>query len=322
MMLRNWLLLGTAILSLVQVGCAQGTRYPLRLYDFDERQLLEKATTVVVAKTVGFEWEAASQSIHWSKQYGVQSARLVKVKLSVEQVIRGSAEGAEMTAYYWAPEYYTNGSSLHLPMQGERAVHYFVTDQGVLRYVTDLVRSTSPVFTGYHHQPPKARGTGAEAKIAAVLLTPGEGTDIAMLVTNLSTATGGALQLVGYVGTLPLLAALADNPVEEIRWEACVEFYRGSFEGHDGCIDKLASEAVEHGRKAELLRLQSQRMRGNQAFRQAFLSDPFRTAKQYAVLPGDSGIADFLNMLTQHPDKGIADRAREALRTCCRNGPA
>jgi hypothetical protein len=321
MMLRNRLLLGLTIMGVVQAGCAQSARYPLRLYDSDERQLLEMATTVVVGKTVGVEWESARQPIKWSKQRGVSSARLVKVRLLIEQVIRGIADNAEVTVYYWAPEVVTNGSSLHMPLQGERAVHYLVTDQGDFRYVTDLVRSTTAVFTGYHDQPPKATGSGAEAEIAAVLLTPGEGMNVAEFTRNLSTAAAGSLHLVGFVGTLPLLEALAQNTVWDVRWAACVQFYRSGFMGHDRCMDKLADEAVEHGREAELRSFQNQRATAEPRFRHAFLSDPIRTAKDYASLPGSSGIADFLTMLAQHPDKQIAVRAQGELRTCCQSGP-
>ena len=288
----------------------------------DERQLLEKATTVIVGKTVGVEWESARQQISWSKQPGVTSVRLFKVKLSVEQVIRGTRDDAEVTAFYWAPEVFTNGSSLHMAMQGERAIHYLVTDRGVLRYVTDLVRSTTPVFTGYHRQLPKAIGSGAEAKIAAILLTPGEGLNVAEFITNLSTAAADSLQLVGFVGTLPLLEALANSPVWDVKWAACVQFYRSGFMGHDRCIDNLAPEAIAHGRGAELRSLRSQRTDAEPRFRHAFLSDPIRTAKEYALLPGKSGVADFLKMLAQHPDKQIAIRAQEELRSCCQSGPA
>jgi hypothetical protein len=291
------------------------------LYDLDQPQLLRAATTVVVARTAGFEWESARQAVHWDKQYGVTSARLVKVRLLVEQVIRGSGDAAELTAYYWAPEHYTHGRSLHVPLLGERAVHYLTTDQGVLRYVTDIGKSTTRLFTGYHRQPPRTIGTGAEARIAALLLAPGEEMDVGDFTRNLPTSTGVAQLLAGYMVTLPLLEALTESPVWDIKWAACVQFYRSSFMGHDGCIDKLASEAVEHGRKEELLSLQSQRTGAEQRFRHAFLSDPIRVAKDYALLPGKSGIADFLTMLAQHPDKQIAARAQEELRTCCRNGP-
>lgn len=313
MILRNWLLIGSAAISAAYVGCAQSTQYPLRLYDLNERQLLEKATTVVVAKTNGVEWESASQKIHWSSQFGVSSARLVRVRLSVEQVIRGRVDSSEVNAYYWAPEVFTNGRALHLPMQGERTVHYLVTDQSVLRYVADVMRSTTPVFTGYHRQPPRTIGTGAEAKIAAVLLTPGEEMSVGDFTRNLSTSTADSLFLVGFVGTLPLLKALAESPVWDVRWAACVQFYRSGYMGQDGCIDKLAPEAVKYGREAELRSLQSQRTDAQPRFRHAFFSDPIRTASDHAVFPGKTGIADFLNMLSRHPDKQIASRAREEL---------
>src|SRR3954471_1963528 len=96
--------------------------------------------------------------------------------------------------------------------------------------------------------------------------------------------------------------------------------YKSGFMGRDGCIDTVASEAVEHGREAELRSLQSQRANTELRFRHAFLSNPIRTAKDYALLPVSSGIADFLTMLPQHPDNQIAVRAQEELRSCCRSG--
>jgi hypothetical protein len=321
MLLRNWLLLGAAIIIVFQVGCAQNARYPLRLFDLDERQLLGEATIVIVGETLAVEWESARQEIHWTRQYGVSSVRLVKVRLSVEQVIRGSAESSEVTAYYWAPEVFANGRALHLPKQRERAVHYLVTDQGVLRYVADVMRSTTPVFTGYHREPPSAIGSGDEEKIAALLLTPGEGMDVATFTMNLSTAVGDSLRFVGFVGTLPLLESLSGSPVWDVKWAACVEFYYSGFEGHDGCIDRIAPKAIAHGRHAELSKLEGQRAAAAAQFRHRFLSDPLRAAKDNARLPGNSGIVDFLSMLALHPDNQIATRAQEEMRTCCRTGP-
>jgi len=309
-------------MGFVEVGCAHSARYPLRLYDLEERQLLEKATTVIVGRTTEAQWEPARQPISWNRQPGISTARLVKVRLSVEQVIRGTANDSQLMAYYWAPEVFTNGSSLHLPIRGERAVHYFVTEQGVLRYVTDLVRSTTPVFTGAHSQPPKAIGASVEAKIAAILLTPGEGMNVGEFTTNLSTAAADALQFVGFIGTLPLLEAFGKSSVWDVKWAACVQLYRSGFMGHDGCIDKLAPEASEHGRETELRTLQAQRANADSRFRHAFLADPIRTAKDYALLPGNAGIADFLRVISQHPDKELAVRAQKELESCCRGGPA
>jgi len=319
---RSKLLFGLMVFNIVQVACVQSERYPLRLYDLDERQLLDQATKVILGRTLDAQWQTARQEIRWNRQYGVTSVRLVKVRLSVEQVILGTEnDNPEITVYYWAPEVFTNGRALHLPAEGERAVHYLVTDQGVVRYVADLMRSTTPVWTGHHRHSPTAIGSGAEARIAALLLTPGEGMNVARFVTNLSTATGDSLRFVGFAGTLPLLKALADSPVWEVQWAACVETFRSGFIGHDGCIDKLAPEAVAHGSKAELLSVQSQRVGAEERFREVFLSDPVQVAKDSALLPGKSGIADFLSMLAQHPDKQVAAAAQETLRTCCRRGP-
>lgn len=317
----NVLFIGLAAMGF-EVGCARSARYPLRLYDLKERQLLEKATTVIVGKTMEAQWETARLRINWSRQPGVSSVRLVQIRLSVEQVIRGTANDSQLTAYYWAPEVFSNGSSLHMPERGQRAVHYLVAEQGVLRYVTDLVRSTTPVFTGAHNQPPNAIGAGAEAKIAAILLTPGGGMNVGEFTRNLSTTAADSLQLVGFIGTLPLLKALGKSSVWDVKWAACVQLYDSGFMGHDGCIDRLAPEAAEHGRGMELRALQAQRANADSRFRHAFLADPIRTAKDYALLPGNGGIADFLRVIAQHPDKELAERAQKELESCCRGGPA
>lgn len=308
--------------ALGQAGCNQNARYPLRLLQLNDRELLEKAAIVVIGTTENFQWESARLPVNWSKQAGVSSARLVKAKLSVEQVIRGAVDGREAIAYYWAADVFTNASSLHLSARGERAIHYLVKEGDVLRYVVDLVRSTTPVFSGAHRQGPSSSSGGADKELAAILLTPGEGMDVAEFTKNLSTTVADALQLAGFTRTLPLLETLQRSPVWEIRWSACVQLFRSGFMGHTDCLDMLASDAVKHGREAELRSLQAQRTNAEPRFRHAFLSDPIRTAKDYALLPGNSGVADFLNMLAQHPDKQIAARAQEELRTCCRSGPA
>lgn len=316
---RNMLLVGLAITGAGQVGCARDARYPLRLYDLNERQQLEMATTVVVGTAIEAHMEPARQEIRWSRQPGVDTARLVRVKLAVEHVICGPVDKPELTVYYWMPELYTTGAGLHSP-DAVREVHYLVRDQGVLRYVTDLMRGTTRVCSGYHRQLPKAVEESPEAKIAAVLLTPGEKMDVEDFIRHLSYASFYSVQAVGYVRTIPFLETLAKSPVWDIRWAACVQLKQGGFIGQDGCIDKLASEAIERGREAELRKLQSQRKAAAWHFRQAFLSDPIRTAKNRLLLPGEGGIADFLKMLTQHPDKQIAARAQDELRTCCRSG--
>lgn len=315
------LLLVLSLALAVQTACGHGQRFPLRLYDLGERELLEKADTIVVGKTVGIEWDSARQPIRWSRQYGVSSVRLVRVRLSVEHVIRGAVDGPEVIVHYWAAEAFTNGVSLNLPSKEARAVHYLVTEDGRLRYVVDLVRSTTRLFSGYHRKAPEAAGRSAEARISSMLLTPGEGVNVEEFVTNLPTAAGTSALLAGYVQTLRYLEALAGSPNWDVRWGACLQLHRGSFKGQDRCVDQMAPEAVAHGHERELREIQSLRSAAEPRFQRAFLSDPIRTAKAYAVLPGERGVADFLGMLERHPNQQIATRAREELRKCCRGGP-
>lgn len=318
---RNTTLLGLTVLGLLHGGCTQGAQYPLRLHDLMQWQLLDSATTVIVGKTLSSEWTSARQPLRWSRQYGVSSARLAKVNLSVEQVIRGSVENSEVTAYYWAPEVYTHGRALHTPSLGARSVHYLITDQGVLRYVADVMRSSTPVFSGHHRQRPWAAGAPDESRIAAILLTPGDGMDVAKFTSNLGTTTFDSLWLAGFNDTLPLLNALTESPTWDVKWAACVQLYLGGFEGQDGCIDRLAAEAVANGREAEVRKIEGGRRAASARFRQRFLSDPIQTAEELGILPGSRRIADYLEMVARHPDQEIALRARQALQICCRSGP-
>lgn len=308
--------LTVVMFALLQTSCGDSSRYPLRLYDLTNRQLLERATLVVVGTTADAKWEPARRPISWSMQPGVSSAGLVKVRLNIEQVIRGEVNSGQITAYYWGADIFTNASSLQLPNMGERrAVHYLVREQGILRYVRDIMRSTTVVFSGGHLKPAAFTTETAEQTIARILLTPGEGMDAGEFTHNLPTTVADALQLAGFTETLPLLRDLSANPDWNVKWSACVQLYRSAFIGQDGCIDNLLPTAREHGRESELRALQLQRT--NAHFRNAFLADPIRIAKDYALLPGNAGIADFLRIIAQHPHKELAARARKALEGCC-----
>jgi hypothetical protein len=301
------------------VGCAQSTTYPLRLFSLTERELLDKATVVVIGTTSSAQWEGKTVPISWARQPGVSSVQLVRLKIAVERTLRGTTKDDQITVCYWAAAVFTNASSLNLPAIGQRGVHYLVSEHGTLRYVTDVVRSATVVFSGRHQQMPKSNGSAADVEIARTLLTPSEDMAVSEFTEHLRTATADSLQLVGFSGSLPLLRVLEKSSRWELKWNGCVQLMKSGFMGQGECIDRLSGIAEEHSKTLEFRALQAQRGRAETAFKRAFLANPVGTAKDYALLPGTDGIVDFLRLITQHPDKELSIRAQSELDRCCAN---
>jgi hypothetical protein len=297
------LVLFVAILS----SCSAVDHVPIRLHNWDEPDLVKNANLIVLATTHRVEWEPVAIKVQWNLQPGVRSARLVRLDLQVEQVIRGTLKDVKIPVGYWAADVFTNASALHLPFTNERDIHYLTDDHGIYRYVADIVRSQTEVFSGAHNRATTSTDDTDQLRIAKVLLTPGERINAELFARNLATSTIRSLELVGFMRTLPLLRNLLQYQHPQVMWSTCVQMY--SFIGQDSCIDQLASHQLAGSRGQELDTLLATRKRGNVAFARAFLSDPLHTAKQYAVLRGDEGILDFLHLIAQHPDRTLAARA-------------
>jgi hypothetical protein len=306
-----------AVLLLATILCQCGAQaeYPLRLYDLKEHELMDKADMVVVGVTEAIQNGSRSIPIKWDRQYGVVSVRLVSARISVEEVIRGQVTGGSVVVRYWAADQFTNAHSLSLPelSVGRRAIHYIVNAHEGLRYVADIVSSTTPVYSGAHKPAAPSGSTDEKTRLAQILLTPGEGNNNERFLANLGTSTSDALLLAGFERTLPLLRALAENSNISLRWSACVQMYRSAFFGQADCLDHIADRGLDAKQSSDLRELLVERARSQLRFKTAFLLDPIRTADEYAVLPSPEGVWDFLNLITKHPDQQLAERARTAL---------
>jgi hypothetical protein len=316
--LRLTLAAGMLVFFFISVGVGEDLRYPTRYFDLNESGLLQKADTIVVGTTADVEWGKMSIPANWTGQPFIATARLTSVRIMAESVIRGMVKPGEITVHYWAADIYTNAHSLNRPMVGERALHYLVTEKEGFRYVTDVIRSTTLVNSGYHRVSTSQGDAGVQVKIARILLTPGDEFDPADFIAGLTTAVQRSLELVGFMETLPLMQALLQNPNAIVAEGACKEMYQQPFFGQESCIDKLKLRAGLSDPKLD--ELKAGRLRATPRFKSAFLADPMRTAKGYSVLAGRNGIADFLHLIALHPDAQIARRARAELEVCCKDG--
>lgn len=302
----------------VSVSAGEDARYPTRYFNLNESGLLQRADTIVVGTIADVTWGKTSIPANWTGQPFIETARLVTVRVVIENVIRGAVKTGELTVRYWGAGIYTNAHSLNRPIVGERALHYLVKENDGFRYVTDVIRSTTLVSSGTHPGSMIPGNTGAEVKIARILLTPGEDCDPAEFASGLGAAVQHSLELVGFTGTLPLMQALLQDPDVRIIEGACDEMYKQPFFGQESCIDKLKGRAGMSDPRLKQLR--EGRIMATSHFKNAFREDPIRTAKEYSVLSGTNGIADFLHLIALHPDTQIAKRAQAELKTCCRNG--
>jgi hypothetical protein len=296
--------------ALFSTGCARA-QLPLRLLDLKEASLIKNATLIVVGKTSRVDWQTETQPIAWSAEPGVLDARLVRIQLAVEGVIRGSLRKDSITVTFWAAGAFTNGRSLNLPVAGERAIHYLTENDGTIRYVTDIVRSATVLESGYHEVNLAETTDRALSEIAALPVIPGREMDHDAYLRNLGSAIAHASGLIGLTGALPLVRGLLTSEDRQISTAACIQLYRNGFIGQAECLDRLGTSQRED---ASLHQILKQREAFEPRFKASFLANPLRTAAEYAVLPGDQGISDLLRLLLQYPDAAVARRAQDELK--------
>jgi hypothetical protein len=307
-----------AALVSLSAACAGDARFPYRYYNLTEMGLARKAELIVVGRTKHVQRSAMTAPAEWTGQPFIATVRLLVVTIAVENIIKGSVKSDEVSVSYWAADDYTNAHSLSIPAVGERAVHYLVSDKGSMRYVTDVIRSKTVVRSGLHRDQPAGESAVPEVRIAGILLTPGDGFDPREFVVDLGTTVQRSLDLIGFMGTLPLLNALLDRPDLKVQEHICAELYRQPFLGQDSCLDILSPGDRQPNQ--ELQRLRAARVTATLHFKTAFLANPVRTAREYSVIDGPEGTLDFLRLLARHPDKQIAARAQSEIETCCKNG--
>ena len=315
---RSHVMVGVLTFAFVSASCGEEVRFPPRYFDLNEAGLVQKAEIILIGRTTDVQWGTTPIRAGWTGQPFIETARLVKLRVAVESVIRGAVKGDELTVYYWGADVFTNAHSLNRPVVGERAIHYLVNGKDGVRYVTDVIRSKTVISSGVHRSAMISGNDGAEVKIARILLTPGEDFHPPEFVAGLGSAVQRSLELVGFTGTLPLMRALLENPDPQVKESACAELYRQPFFGQENCADKLVS--ATHTGNPELEKLRTERTKATIRFKSAFLTDPMRTAKDYSVIAGPEGIVDFLRLIALHPDTQIATRAQTELQACCKNG--
>jgi hypothetical protein len=185
--------------------------------------------------------------------------------------------------------------------KGRRGLHY-LREPGVgVSYVVDVYRSSSALPAG-------GEAGGVTDEMAAVArgslageLLPGTCAFDPRRV-RLSIAVGNAVAISGYSAVLPKLLPLAACADPEVRAAACAALAEHAFIGRQ-------CRAGETGTGEGRGQSEARRAALERRFRARFLANPLGTAKEYAVLDGREGVADFLRLLEGHGDREVAAAA-------------
>lgn len=288
------------------LGCGNLSTPEYHKQKMGEMQLVNSAAIIVVGQIQNVILLPQERVVKDADLPFIKTARLYRLNLAIQETIKGSFQGNQLEVDFWGVGDFTNGAGLNIPFKGETAIHYLVSEGGRMRYVTDLVRSSTVLYSGRHAS---VTVTKIPVRIAQLLLVPGTGLDTEEFVRNFDTSVLRAQELIGYTGTLPLVENHLKSKSPEIRWAACKTLYGNIFIGQDSCLDDKTLSSFSAAEVQERRQILELRKRHAQWFKNSFLKDPLTFSKQYTILPGEEGLVDFLQLIAKHPDNELAGRA-------------
>jgi hypothetical protein len=213
----RWLLVLAA--AAIGSGCARSPK--LVPYEAQEYERIFDAPMVIVGTLLS---DAAAHSPVLDQGYPIQ---LRKLKVRVENALRGNVASGEVLVYYFAPAGpYQGNRPLGRWLPDERRILWLRSDSGVLRTASDFKdECTMPVRSGAHphYKPDSQKPLGCA--LADIWFTRGDGT------TDADFAKGvdwGAPSTVPEPYLFEKLQRLAATEVPVVRDAACkqLSYYR------------------------------------------------------------------------------------------------
>jgi len=175
---------------------------------------------------------------------------LIRVRVSVENVLRGVPPSGTLDYYSFSPWCGFVGP-VEVPHSGERNVFFLRKDSGRWRTIEDYWRSQVRVFSGRHPSSLIENEPIGEA-IARILLTPGDGYSSEGLAVGVMQGTGIASMLVGD-GVQPLLEPLLAHSDFSVRVASCAELNSiRQLEGIWPCANAIVPEFLDQFSREKL----------------------------------------------------------------------
>jgi len=142
----------------------------------------------------------------------VQSYRLIKVCVTVENVLQGAASTAQPLTFYFYSLYLLGSSGdVNRLREDHRYVLFLKRESDVLRAIWDVMRSNIIVSSGKHNTLPLSDQEPLSERIAVMLLTPGEDMNPIQFSDGLLRATGFTFVPIGTWRTAKLLISLLQS---------------------------------------------------------------------------------------------------------------
>jgi len=168
----------------------------------------------------------------------VQSCRLIKVHVTVENVLQGAVSTAQPLTFYFYSVYLSGSSGDINSLRDEgRCVFFLNRENGVLRAVWDVMRSNIIVSSGKHNALLLSNHDPLSERVAGMLFTPGNDMSPSQFSDGLLRATGFAFVPIGTWRTAKLLTSLLQSSERAVRVGACEELTLNFLQ--NSCWDNL-----------------------------------------------------------------------------------
>jgi hypothetical protein len=148
---------------------------------------------------------------------------LVRVRVAVENVLKGRVTHPEIDFFYFRYSAYTRidiGVFAYQPQRGDHRVFFLREENGIFRAVKDVTDYTLQVHSGSHQGTAPPPGSSLREGVGWVLLTPGRGMKDAVFAEYLNTAFHDAVLMSSDTYALNLLNPLLKSDSAAIRTEA------------------------------------------------------------------------------------------------------
>ena len=211
----------TLVTTALSVTCCNGPNLTDNFVpgDVKERPLIsamQVAPIAVVGRVVSVRQIGGVRSSASDPPLKVE---LVRVRLAVENVLKGPGVGRQIDVYYFQYSAYTRvfrNVFLYRPRPGDYRIFFLREEAGVFRAIKDVSDFTLEVYSGSHQNAMLPPGSPGQA-IAWVLLTPGEGIRQDVFAKFLYESFGEAAAMSSEEHALGLLGPLLRNDDEATR---------------------------------------------------------------------------------------------------------
>lgn len=325
---RGWWLVLLAVLSCLLAGCG-GTDVLDDFYLFvpppAEDGIIRHSNLIVTGQITDIQ-RIGMPIRNWSSETaGYEWLHPLRVRIRVDEMVDGLPSGlgtreldvrtVHGSSHWWA-------SIPAVSDLSSRRLHYLRTNYpstesiGRPFYVADLLSSSTTLDASSDGIRSGAERISLARKALVQRLLP-QSCSATRKPDLIRRNASLALNLGGYMETLPALKFLLACPDRDLQREICLGMIENGYTGQEVCLDSLHVEIARLSRADR--EIVEHKRRSDEEFRKWFLEDPVAASTYRQILRGRDGLVDVVRLIAMHPSKDLAAKARETL---AKLGPA